>query len=227
MNTIDPNTITTNTITTNTITTSNHMNPCYHVSIPYPTYTYDFDWGKNYTPLVTTSSITLTSDNLIKDGNSFKDIIQYQKHKVYKFIFIDGTEVKTIRSDKDPFSLEYAFYLALAKKLYGKEYTFDGVLKKAEELPYLKRYNKIVKDGLKLFKKKQQEEEKKEKEEQLKKEQYQRLIEKKKKRDQKRKEQKRNDLIDAIAYGIKRSNSDFIDEYEEKLYSKKKKKQRG
>lgn len=214
------------TITTNTITSPNTINP-YYISTPYPTYTYDFDWGKNYIPLVTTSSITLTSDNLIKDGNSFKDIIQYQKHKVYKFIFIDGTEVKTIRSDKDPFSLEYAFYLALAKKLYGKEYTFDGVLKKAEELPYLKRYNKIVKDGLKLFKKKQQEEEKKEKEEQLKKEQYQRLVEKKKKRDQKRKEQKRNDLIDAIAYGIKRSNSDFIDEYEEKLYSKKKKKQRG
>lgn len=222
------NTLTTNTITNKTITASPNTINSYYITTPYSIHTYDFDWDKNYIPLFTTSSMVLTNDSLlIKDGNSFKDIIQYQKHKVYKFIFVDGTEVKTIRSDKDPFSLEYAFYLALAKKLYGKEYTFDGVLKKAEELPYLKRYNKIVKDGLKLFKKKQQEEEKKEKEEQLKKEQYQRLIEKKKKRDQKRKEQKRNDLIDAIANGIKRSNSDFIDDYEEKLYSKKKKKQRG
>jgi len=112
----------------------------------------------------------------------------------------------------------------LAKKLYGKEYTFEGVLETAKDLPYVKRYNKIVKDGLKLFKKKQQEKEKKEKEEQLKKEQYQRLVEKKKKRDQKRKEQKRNDLINAIADGIKRSNSDFINEYEEKLYPSPRKK---
>ena len=212
------NTITTNTITNKTITSPNTINSCY-IATPY---TYDLDthlYNFNWSDFITTSSMNLTSDSLfIKDSNSFKDIIQYQKNKVYKFIFQDGTEIKTICSDNDTFSLEYAFYLALAKKLYGKEYTFDGVLKKVEELPYLKRYNKIVKDGLKFFKKKQQEEEKKEKEEQLKKEQYQRLVEKKKKRDQKRKEQKRNDLIDAIANGIKRSNSDFINEYEEKLY---------
>ena len=216
------NTITTN--TTKTITSPNTINS-YYIATPYTTTTYDFDWDKNYFPLYTTSSMTLTSDNLlIKDGNSFKDIIQYQKNKVYKFIFQDGVEIKTICSDNDTFSLEYAFYLALAKKLYGKEYTFEGVLETAKDLPYVKRYNKIVKDGLKLFKKKQQEEEKKEKEEQLKKEQYQRLVEKKKKRDQKRKEQKRNDLINAIADGIKRSNSDFINEYEEKLYPSPRKK---
>lgn len=224
MNTITSSTNITNAATTtNTITTANIITPwSYYIS----DYTYS-NWNDLMTTMITPSMTITNNSVLVKDGNSFKDVIQYQKHKVYKFIFIDGTEVKTIRSDRDPFSLEYAFYLALAKKLYGKEYTFDGVLKKAEELPYLKRYNKIVKDGLKLFKKKQQEEEKKEKEEQLKKEQYQRLVEKKKKRDQKREEQKRNDLIDAITQGIKRSNNNFIDEYEENLYSKKKKKQRG
>jgi len=67
------NTITTN--TTKTITSPNTINS-YYIATPYTTTTYNFDWDKNYFPFYTTSSMTLTSDSLlIKDGNSFKDII--------------------------------------------------------------------------------------------------------------------------------------------------------
>lgn len=210
----------TGTVSNNYITSGSSTVVTSQYFVPYTTYTASDLLQMNLTQKNIISSINTT----IKDNNEFKDVIEYKKNKVYGFEFYDGTKIKTIRDDKDVFSLPYAFYLALAKKIYGKELTFEGVLEKTKELSYSKYHVKLVEKGLKLFKKKQEEEAKKKQEELEKEEQHKRYVEKKKKRDQKRKEQKRNDLIDAIAYGIKRSNSDFINEYEEKLYSKKKKK---
>ena len=144
----------------------------------------------------------------IKDGNAFKDVIEYKKEKVYGFEFEDGTKVKTIRDDDDVFSLPYAFYLALAKKIYGKELTFEGVLVKTKELSYSKYHAKLVEKGLKLFKKKQEEEAKKKQEEEEKKEQRKRYIEKKKKRDKKLEDQYEQDMINMIAKAIKKSKEE-------------------
>lgn len=113
-----------------------------------------------------------------------------------------------MREEGDVFSLPYAFYLALAKKIYGKELTFEGVLAKAKELSYQKYYVKLVKKGLKLFEKKQEEEAKKKQEEEDKREQHKRYIEKKKKRDKKLQERYDEEFINLIAKAIKKGKEE-------------------
>ena len=56
----------------------------------------------------------------------FKKIIERNPNRVYEFVFQDGTHIKTVCAEEDLewFSLPYAFYLALAKYLYGKDFTF-------------------------------------------------------------------------------------------------------
>lgn len=135
----------------------------------------------------------------------FKKVIEYVPNKVYKFIFNDKTEVKTICDESDTFDLEYAFFLALAKKLYSNKLTFEGVLAKVQELQYSKYYCKLVKNGIKLFFKQKEEENKKQLEKEQKERQHKRLIEKKKKRDARRAEQAKENLIDTIQQAIARS----------------------
>lgn len=65
---------------------------------------------KNYT---TTGDI---SSLFIKDSNEFKTITEYVPNKVYGFTFYNGQEIKTVCDEEDEFNLEFAFYLAIAKK---------------------------------------------------------------------------------------------------------------
>lgn len=143
-----------------------------------------------------------------KDNNEFKDIIEYKKNRVYGFEFYDGTKVKTVLEEGDTFSLEYAFYLALAKKLFSKTHTFHGVLCKADEIQLEKYYVTLVKKGMKLFKKKQEEQEKKELEKLEKEEQHKRYVEKKKKRDKKIQERYDEEFINLIAKAIKKGKEE-------------------
>ena len=57
-------------------------------------------------------------------------------NRVVKVEFADGYVVKNVRDEGDAFNIEECLYLALAKKLYRKEYTYEGVLQMAEELKY-------------------------------------------------------------------------------------------
>lgn len=94
----------------------------------------------------------------------FTYVKEYVPNKVYGFkINNDKNFIKTVCDDSDEFNLEFAFFLALAKYLYSSSYTFEGVLEKARELSLQKKYVKIVKEGIKLFKLLKKEEEKKEK----------------------------------------------------------------
>ena len=126
--------------------------------------------------------------------NDFKDIKEIVPEKVYEFTFYDNTKIKTIRNEDDPFDLEYMFYLALAKKLFSKEYTFDGVLFKACQMNLEKRYVKIVKKGIKLFNKLQKEKIEKEEQEAIKKRQHEKYV-RKRKEAKKRKEDKQITMI--------------------------------
>lgn len=134
----------------------------------------------------------------------FINIKEYVPNKVYEFTFYDNTKVKTICDEEDTFNLEYAFYLAIAKKIYSQMYTFEGVIHKSYELQYMKRYAKIVKNGMKLFKKIQEEKIKKEQEEEAKKNQHKKYVEKKIKA-KKRKEQNE---INKIAKAIRLSKEE-------------------
>ena len=139
----------------------------------------------------------------IKDSNEFKKIEELVPFKVYRFTFEDNTVIKTVCRDDDPFNLEYAFYLALAKKKFSCSQTFEGVLHKADTLRYEKYYAKIVKKGMKLFRNQQLEKAKKEDEKRLKKEQRQRYIAKKKARDERRATQAQDNLQKLITEAIK------------------------
>ena len=74
-------------------------------------------------------------------------------NKVMRFTFADKTVIKTVCNEEDDFDLEYAFYIAYAKKMYGKDYTIEGIEHKAEELSYQKKFVKYVKNGMKVYEK--------------------------------------------------------------------------
>ena len=186
--------ITTSTTTTNNITLGNI-----------------FDNSKLYYGTTTTSTPTITIPNygysiqqkelqeffdVINNhiSNSFKDIKEIVPYKVYEFTFLDGVKIKTIKCDSDTFDLEYMFYLALAKKLYSKTLTFEGVLNKIYQLQYEKKYVKLVKKGIKLFNKLQKEKIEKEEQEALKKRQHEKYV-RKKEEAKKRKEDKQIAMI--------------------------------
>ena len=140
----------------------------------------------------------------INSPNDFKSVKEIVPEKVYEFTFNDNTKIKTIREENDPFNLEYMFYLALAKKLYSKDYTFEGVLMKAVELQFVKSTVKTVKKGIQIFKKAQEEKAKKEEQEAIKKRQHEKYIRKKKEA----KARKRNNQINIIAEAIRLSKEE-------------------
>ena len=96
--------------------------------------------------------VDLTKDFL--QNVRFKKVIERNPGRVYEFIFQDDTHIKTVCAEEDLewFDLEYAFYLALAKYLYGDQYTLAGVMSKIANLMCDKNYIKIVKKGMKIFK---------------------------------------------------------------------------
>lgn len=78
-------------------------------------------------------------------------------NKVVEVTFADGKKEKMICSEKDTFNLRNCLFIAIAKHLYKKEYTLEGIEWKAFELTHLKKYVKIVDSALKAYDKKQKE----------------------------------------------------------------------
>lgn len=122
-------------------------------------------------------------------------------YKVLRFTFADKTIIKTICDDMDTFDLDFACFLAISKKIYGKDWTADGVYSKTFELMEQKCYIKIVKQAISQFKKEQKEKEQKER---IEKEQKEAKIRQAEKRRKKRKEAK-NRRINELAEAIKKS----------------------
>ena len=128
------------------------------------------------------------------------------ENKVVEVTFFDGTKEKMVLVEPDEFSMEDCLYIALAKKLYKKDYTFEGIEYKSKELRYMKKYVKIVKEGLKLWKQIQKKEaDEKETQEMI-------QIKRKKRAEYKvrRAERKRNEKINLIAEAIKRSGVESV-----------------
>ena len=157
---------------------------------------------------VATTSYTISTAQTgfitIKDINEFKKIEELVPQKVYRFTFHDGTVVKTICAETDVFDLEYAFYLALSKKLFSKTHTFSGILYKTQELYFQKYYAKIVKKGIKLFNKTQKEKQEKEEQKEIKKRQHEKYVAKK----IRAKERKKLEQMQLIAEAIKLSKEE-------------------
>jgi len=78
-------------------------------------------------------------------------------NKVVEVTFADGKKEKMICHEEDTFNLRNCLFIAIAKHLYKKDYTFEGIEWKAFELTHLKKYVKIVDAALKEFDRKQKE----------------------------------------------------------------------
>lgn len=76
-------------------------------------------------------------------------------NKVVEVTFADGKKEKMICHEEDTFNLRNCLFIAIAKHLYKKDYTFEGIEWKAFELTRLKKYVKIVDSALKAYEKKQ------------------------------------------------------------------------
>lgn len=73
-------------------------------------------------------------------------------NKVVKLTFLNNVSIKFVRDKRDEFSLEKVLYLAIAKKLYGRTLTIEGLEYKIDhELKYNKKYIRTVKNGLKMW----------------------------------------------------------------------------
>ena len=147
--------ITTHKVSVNTVATTTPYTTLYSTD----TSLYSVTQKSDGIAIIKPSAIVHLATDIIMDIKILK------KNKVVRFTFTDGTKIKTICEDEDPFSLEYACFLAIAKKKYSKTLTFEGVLKKAEELQYEKVYVKAVQKALREYNKKIQEEEKKKEQE--------------------------------------------------------------
>lgn len=193
---------TTNTTTNYTADLGSLTMPTYTTTTTTNTYSiYDiFNWNEYNKIGLDSSSGSL----IIKDSEAIKEIIELVPQKVYKITFQNGKSVKTILDNQDIFDPEYMLFLAYAKMLYSKTLTFSGVLKKSYQLQQEKRYIKLVKNGLKLFKKIQEDKKKKEEEEEIKKRRHKKLVAKK----IAAKERKRKDKINLIAEAIRLSKEE-------------------
>lgn len=78
-------------------------------------------------------------------------------NKVVEVTFADGLKEKMVCHEDDTFNLRNCLFIAIAKHIYKKNYTFEGIEWKAFELTHLKKYVKIVDSALKAFDKKQKE----------------------------------------------------------------------
>lgn len=158
------------------------------------------------TTMTTGSSFTISGTTAkamqIQDGDDFKEVIEHVPGKVYEFEFWDGKHIKTICQENDPFDFDYAFYLAAAKHIWAKELTFEGVLKKADELRTCKKWVKRVKVAKREFFKKQEAELKAKEEKEQIKEQHKKYIEKKKRRNERRTAQANEGLKQVIMEAI-------------------------
>lgn len=72
-------------------------------------------------------------------------------NKVVEVYFADNQKEKMVCHEKDVFDLRSCLFIAMAKHLYKKTLTYEGIEFKAKELTYEKEAVKIVDSALKEF----------------------------------------------------------------------------
>lgn len=122
-------------------------------------------------------------------------------NKVVEIEFYDGKE-KMVCHEDDVFDLRKCCFIAIAKYLYKKEYTQEGIEYMSTQLTYQKKYVKIVDKALKDYKKKEDE-----KAEKIRKEEEEKIIRarqslKRRKQKERRAQRHREVLIDVFADSI-------------------------
>ena len=163
----------------------------------------------NYNETIFGHPITFTADSGVRllDINTIEDINVIVPNKVVEITFGNGFKEKMVCHENDTFDLRKCCFIAIAKHLYKKEYTQEGIEYMATQLTYKKKYVKIVDAALKAFNKKEAEKEKAikndEEEKVIRERQRKRRFEQKQRRAQKHKEI----LVDLIADSINEARS--------------------
>ena len=121
--------------------------------------------------------------------------------KVVEIEFCDGKE-KMVCHEDDTFDLRKCCFIAIAKHLYKKEYTQEGIEYMATQLTYQKKYVKIVNKALKDYTRKEEE-----KAEKIRREEEEKIIRerqslKRRKQKERRAQRHREALIDVFADSI-------------------------
>lgn len=121
--------------------------------------------------------------------------------KVVEIEFYDGKE-KMVCHEDDTFDLRKCCFIAIAKHLYKKDYTYEGIEYMAEQLKYQKKYVKIVDKALKDYRKKGEE-----KAERIRKEEEEKIVRarqslKRRKQKARRAQRHKEVLVDLIADSI-------------------------
>ena len=143
---------------------------------------------------------TLLEDHIYSKDDIF-NINVIVPDKVVEIEFYDGIEKMVCHKD-DAFDLRKCCFIAIAKHLYKKEYTPEGIEYMATQLTYQKKYVKIVDKALKDYKKKEEE-----KAEKIRKEEEEKIIRarqslKRRKQKERRAQRHREALIDVFADSI-------------------------
>lgn len=156
----------------------------------------NFDFYQNYQSCKTIDEVAQDVQCVIADINVIV------KNKVVEITFVTGSKEKMVCHEDDTFDLRKCCFIAIAKHLYKKEYTYEGIEYMAEQLMYQKKYVKIVDAALKAFAKKEAEKEKAikkaEEEKAIRERQRKKRFEQKQRRAQRHKEA----LVDLIADSI-------------------------
>ena len=145
------------------------------------------------------------NDTLLEDHIYSKDDI-FNIHvivpdKVVEIEFYDDKE-KMVCHEDDTFDLRKCCFIAIAKHLYKKEYTQEGIEYMATQLTYQKKYVKIVDKALKDYWKKEEEKEKKIRDEREREKIQERQREKRRRYKERRTQRYKEVMVDLIADSI-------------------------
>ena len=144
-------------------------------------------------------------ESMLEDGAYTKDDI-FNIHvivpdKVVEIEFYDGKE-KMVCHEDDTFDLRKCCFIAIAKHLYKKEYTQEGIEYMATQLTYQKKYVKIVDKALKDYWKKEEEKEKRIREEREREKIQEHQREKRRRYKERRTQRYKEVMVDLIADSI-------------------------
>lgn len=133
---------------------------------------------------------TMLEDRVYTKDDIF-DINVIVPNKVVEIEFCDGKE-KMICHKEDTFDLRKCCFIAIAKHLYKKEYTYEGIEYMAEHLMYQKKYVKIVDKAMKEYQRTEDEKVKK-----IHKEEEEKIIRDRQKARRLRQKERRRERIEA------------------------------
>ena len=143
---------------------------------------------------------TLLEDHIYSKDDIF-NINVIVPDKVVEIEFYDDKE-KMVCHEDDTFDLRKCCFIAIAKHLYKKEYTQEGIEYMATQLTYQKKYVKIVDKALKDYWKKAEEKEKKIRDEREREKIQERQREKRRRYKERRTQRYKEAMVDLIADSI-------------------------